>query len=114
MWLFFDWGEGDAAKDFGKVSLAYDGELFFGGCGGVGVGDVVDDGYEAVGVCANVSGTADGGGDAVEDDVAKEVDGAGDVADAVGRGGPRKVSRWVVAGWVVRNGVGDAEFEAGL
>ena len=80
--------EGNAAEDFSELSLADDAELLFGGFGGVGVGQVVGDGYEAVGVCALVAVAADGGGDAVEGDLAVMADGAGDVADAVGCGGP--------------------------
>jgi len=82
--------EGDAAKDFGEVGFANDGELFFGCLGGVGVGDVVDDGYKAVGIGTLVSVAANGRGDAVEDDVAEYVGGAGDVADAVGCRRPGK------------------------
>lgn len=82
--------EGDAAEDFGEVGFANNGELFFGCLGGVGVGDVVDDGYQAVGIGTLISIAADGRGDAVEDDVTEDVGGAGDVADAVGCGRPGK------------------------
>jgi hypothetical protein len=58
--------EGDAAEDFGEFGFADDGELLRGGLGGVGVGQIVGDGYEAVGVCALVAVAADGGGDAVD------------------------------------------------
>ena len=83
--------ESNTAEDFGEVGLADDAELFFGCLGGVGVGDVVDDGYQAVGIGTLVAVAADGGGDAVDGDVAVIVDGAGDVADAVGCGRPGKV-----------------------
>src|SRR5580704_4816152 len=112
--LFLDGSEGDATEDFSEAGFAYGDEAFFGGLCRVGVVDVVDDCYETVGVCAYVSGATDGGGDPVEDDVAEDVDRAGDVADAVGSGRPGKVGCGVVAGGVVSHGVGDAEFEAGL
>ena len=51
---------------------------------------------------------------AVDGDFAVAVDEAGDVADAVGCGRPGQVGGGVVAGGVVVDGVGNAEFEAGL
>ena len=106
--------EGDAAEYLGETGFADDGELFLSCFGGVGVGDVVDDGDEAVGIGSLVSAAADGGGDAVDYDVAEDISRAGDVADAVGCGRPGKSGGGVVAGWVVIDGVGNAEFEASL
>ncbi len=114
MILFLDGCEGHAAQNFGESGFADGDEAFFGGFGGVGVVDVVDDGDEAVGIGALISVAADGGGDAVEDDVAEDIDGAGDVPDAVGCGRPRKVCGGVVAGRIVLDGVGNAEFETSL
>src|ERR1700722_19562538 len=112
--LFLDGSEGDATEDFGESGAAEGDEFFVGGLGGVGVGDVVDDGYEVVSVCSDVSCTADGGGDAVEDDVAEDINRAGDVAYAVGCWRPGKVGGGVVAGGVVLDGVGSAEVESTL
>src|SRR5271170_6924476 len=106
--------EGNATKNLSEAGLADDGELLLGGCSRVGVGEGVGDGDEAVGVCALVSATADGGGDAVEGDLAIAIDCAGEVADAVGCGRPGKVGGGVIAGGVVVDDVGDAEFEASL
>src|ERR1700679_2601294 len=114
VWLFGDWGERDAAEDFGETGFTDDGEFFASCFGGVGVVDVVDDGDKAVGIGSLISATADGRGDAVEGDVAEDVDGAGEVADAVGCGRPGQVGHGVIAGWVVVDCVGDAELEAGL
>lgn len=50
--VLFGGSEGDSAEDLGEVSFADDGELLLGGFGSVGVGQIVGDGYEAVGVGA--------------------------------------------------------------
>jgi hypothetical protein len=112
--VLFGGREGDAAEDFGEFGFADDGELLRGRLGGVGVGQIVGDGYEAVGVCALIAVAADSGGDAVDCGFAVLVDAAGDVADAVGRGRPGKFSGGIVAGGVIVDGVGNAEFKAGL
>src|SRR6202789_1668959 len=106
--------EGNAAENFGEAGCANDGELLVGGRGGVAVAQGVGDGDEAVGVCALVSATADRGGDAVDGDLAIAVEGAGDVADAIGCRRPGKFGHGVIARGVVVDGVGDAEFEASL
>src|SRR5260370_27857796 len=106
--------KGNAAEDLSELSFADDAELLFGGFGGVSVGQVVGDGYEAVGVCALVAVATDSGGDAIEGDLAVMADGAGDVADAVGCGRPGQIGDRVVTGGVVVDGVGNAEFETGL
>src|SRR5512133_1078124 len=106
--------EGDAAEDFGEFGFAEHGELLIGGFGGVGVAQVVGDGYEAVGVCALVAVAADGGGDAVDSGFAVFIGGAGDVADAVGCGRPGEIGDRVIACGVIADHVGDAEVGAAL
>src|ERR1700733_2222091 len=97
--IFFSGGsKGNATKNFSEAGFADDAELLFRGCRGIGVGQSVSDGNEAVGVCALVSAPADGGGDAVDGDFAAKVDGAGDVADAVGCGRPGKVGGGGISG----------------
>ena len=85
------WGEGDATENLSEAGLADDGELLVRSFCGVGVGDVIDDGDEAVGIGALITVATDSGGDAVKSDVTEDVGGAGDVADAVGCGRPGKV-----------------------
>src|ERR1700722_16207666 len=99
--LLCDRSKGDATEDLGEASAADNGESLFGCVGGAGVGDIVDNGNEAVGVTPYVSGAADGRGDAVEDDVTEDVDGAGDVADTIGCRRPGKACGGVIAGWVM-------------
>src|SRR6202000_2758785 len=49
------WGEGDATETLSEAGLADDGELLVGSFCGIGVGDVIDDGYEAVGIGALIT-----------------------------------------------------------
>src|SRR5580692_2260836 len=89
--VLIGWGKRDATENLSKAGLADDGELLVGSFCGIGVGDLVDDSYEAVGIGALITIATDRGGDAVKSDVTEDVNRAGNVADAVGCGRPGKV-----------------------
>jgi hypothetical protein len=73
---------------------------------------VVDDGYEFVGIGAGVTTAAGGGGDGPDGHGAVEVDRAREIAQAVGGGSPGPAGGAVGAGGIAGNGVWRADVEA--
>jgi hypothetical protein len=100
----------DAAENFAEAGAAQRDELLVDGQGCAL--QVVGDDHEFVGIGAGVTTAAGGRRDGPDGHGAIEVDGAGEVAQAVGGGSPGLARGAVGAGWIAGNGVWCADVEA--
>src|SRR5580704_5310899 len=110
--LWRAWREGDASQDLAEAGALQCHETFRGRKSGGA--QLIRDRDQLVRIGALIAASADGGGDRVDGRGSVQIHGAGDVAEAVGSGRPRKSGACgsvVEPGRITRDGVRCAEFQ---